>query len=102
MATERLLASHPAHIPVIVNSANKGDAPMRFLVPREGTVGSILKNIRSKLNIASTESIFLYVDKFLLPVHQSVDEIYARHHDKSDLRLYVRYAQENTFGSNCK
>ena len=98
LVTERLLAENPTHIPVIVSKANSNDPVMRFLVPRQGTVGSILKNIRTKQSLSSTESIFLYVDKFMLPVHQSVEEIYARHHNKDDLRLYVRYAQENTFG----
>lgn len=97
-ATERLLIQHPDHIPVIVEHANDPDGTMRFLVPRECTTGTILKNIRARLQLSSTESIFLYVNQFMLPVHQSIDEIYARHHNKTDLRLYMRYARENTFG----
>jgi len=101
LATERLLAEHPQHIPVVVECPGQPEATMRFLVPRESTVGSILRNIRSKQEISSTESLFLFVDNTMLPVHQAVEEIYARHHSKVDLRLYMRYARENTFGAFC-
>lgn len=97
-ATEKLLAEHPDHIPVIVRHKNYPDEVMRFLVPRECTCGTVLKNIRTRLKLSSTESIFLFVGQFMLPVHQSLDEIYARHHNTADLRLYMHYARENVFG----
>lgn len=98
-ATEKILLSYPDHIPVVVKNRNEINAEdMRFLVPRSSTVATILRNIRGRLKMTSTESIFLYFDQFLLPVHQSIEEIYARHHDRKDLRLYLQFAKENTFG----
>ena len=98
-ATEKLLISNPDHVPVIVEKPGDPEATMRFLVPRDASMGTILKNVRAKLKVSSTESIFLYVDKFMIPVHISVDEIYAKHHNKEDLRLYMRFQLENTFGA---
>lgn len=98
--SEKLIQSHPQHVPVSVrNNSDHKEAPMNFLAPREGTVSNILRNIRAKLNINATESIFLYCGNFMLPVQQSVEELYLRHRDSDDLRLYLFYARENTFGA---
>jgi hypothetical protein len=97
--TESLLKNHPEHVPVSVrNNNDEKQKPLNFLAPREGTVSNILRNVRAKLNLTSTESIFLYCGNFMLPVQQSIEELYSLHHNKEDLRLYLFYARENTFG----
>lgn len=98
--TENLLAKYPEHVPVTVRNTNDTkQAPMNFMAPREGTVSNVLRNVRSKLNLTATESIFLYCGNFMLPVQQSIEELYLLHHNKEDLRLYLFYARENTFGA---
>jgi len=95
----KLMKTNPGYLPVCIRHNSDTTQPqLNFMVPGDGSIGNILRHVRAKLKISASESIFLYCGNSVLPIQQSIAELYQRHHDSTDLRLYLFYAKENTFG----
>ena len=100
--SDRIREKHPDKIPIIVERSGNPDLPQmekkKFLVQSEVTVGQFLFNIRKKIGINSSQSLFLFVDNNITPgINSTLESIYKKHVD-ADGWLYITYCAENTFG----
>jgi len=94
---------YPDRIPVIVEKAPNTNAPdilkKKYLVPQDLTMGKFMFEIRKHMpKLRSEDSIFLFVQKSILPPPYSlISAIYEKHKDVDGF-LYITYSGENTFG----
>jgi GABA(A) receptor-associated protein len=70
---------------------------IKYLVPKDLTVGQFLYVIRKRMRLSSEKALFVFVNNTMPPTTQMVGDIYNRHKD-SDGFLYLYYSYENTFG----
>lgn len=71
----------------------------KYLVPTTLTVGQFMFIIRKKLSLESSQSIFVFVNKNVLPpTSKEMGHLYEEYKDDDGL-LYMLYATENTFGN---
>ncbi len=99
---------HPDRVPVLLtiaksNSHSKNQLlPQpkneKILVPTDYTIGKMMFQIRSQLNLRPDTALFLFVGKGILPPTGAlVGTIYDRFKDE-DQFLYITVASEATFG----
>ncbi len=94
---------YPDKIPVIcehqkLSKQQECNKKIKFLVPKEFTVGNFIYSIKNQLDISKNTSIFVFIDKHIIPrSNQSIRELYNEHRD-DDMFLYIIYCEENTFG----
>jgi GABA(A) receptor-associated protein len=101
--SDRVKKKHPGQIPVIcersINAPN--DCPfidkVKYLVPRELTVGQFIYVIRKRLNLHSTKALFIFINGSIPPTSQSIGFIYDTKKDEDGF-LYFTYSFENVFG----
>lgn len=70
---------------------------IKYLVPRDLTMGQFLYIIRRRLHISPEKAIFLFVKNTIPSTTSLINEVYERYKD-DDGYLYISYSQENTFG----
>ena len=102
-----LLVRYPDRIPVIVDRptasrfGRRESIPpidkQKYLVPADLTMAKFMQEIRRHIAINSQQSLFLFVNGFLLPNSDPIGAVYRRHRDPDGF-LYVTYTTENTFG----
>ena len=99
----RVLQKYPDRIPVICekNKKSSKNCPnidkIKYLVPKDLTMGQFLYVIRKRLNFPPEKAIFLFVGNLITPSTASVNEIYNNYKDKDGF-LYITYSLENVFG----
>jgi GABA(A) receptor-associated protein len=99
----RILTKHPDRIPIICekSKSNSYDLPNitknKYLVPKDLTVCQFNQFIRTRLNLASDESLFLFINKKVISSTSIFGEIYEFEKDKDGF-MYIEYAKEQTFG----
>jgi GABA(A) receptor-associated protein len=100
----RIMKEYPDRIPVICEkSLNfKTHIPLeekrKYLVPKELTIGQLIFAIRKRLNLSSSQAIFVIVNQsVLLSSNTVINSIYEEYKD-ADNYLYLTYCCENTFG----
>jgi len=97
----KIIIKYPTRIPIIVekytscklNDINK----KKYLVPKDMSMNQFIFIIRKRINLESSQSLFVMVGDRLTSSNISIGEIYENHKDEDGF-LYVIYTSENTFG----
>ncbi|XP_029970316.1 microtubule-associated proteins 1A/1B light chain 3C [Salarias fasciatus] len=94
----------PNKLPVIVERyIREKTLPLldktKFLVPFELTLGQFLCLLRNKIDLESSQALFLLVaEKSMSCMSSSMGEVYTRYSD-ADGFLYITYASQEMFGA---
>jgi len=93
----RLMKRYPDKLPIYVDGENM--LQNKFLVPYDITVSQFLHMLREKIQLGSTESIFLFFGKRreIMASNMIIREVYDRLKEEDDM-LYAFYSKENVFG----
>jgi len=99
--SNKIILKYPTRIPIIVerhvnckfNDINK----KKYLVPRDMAMNQFIFIIRKRINLESSQSLFVTVGDRLTSSNISLGEIYENHKDEDGF-LYMIYTSENTFG----
>lgn len=92
----------PDRVPVICEKGESSSIPqidkIKFLVPSDLTTGQFLYVIRKRMNMSSSQALFVLTERGTMPpTSATIMEIYSK--DKAeDGFLYLVYTGENTFG----
>eukprot|EP00759_Apiculatamorpha_spiralis_P007310 PhF_6_TR14309/c0_g1_i1/m.22976/K08341/GABARAP, ATG8, LC3; GABA(A) receptor-associated protein len=98
----------PNHVVVVFEPSPSGrgdNARLRGIshlltVPAERTGGHFLFSVRQKVNLHSSETLFVYIrDKVALTMSATMGDLARQYKDSEDGMLYLYYTRENTFGS---
>lgn len=94
---------YPDKLPIICENQNPEkrdiDYKIKYLVPKDFTVGNLIYSIRKNIVVSQEKSIFIFIDNNVIP--RSTDriiDIYNEYRD-DDMFLYIVYCHENTFGA---
>jgi len=97
----KIMNKYKSRIPIIVEKNNNCELinidKNKYLVPDDLTMNQFIYIIRKRIELKSSESIFLLVNNQLCPSNMSFREIYEKHSNKDGF-LYIIYTSENTFG----
>lgn len=108
--SETYRTKYPDRIPVICELARNTQPDNVFLthnqlfVPKDLTIGQLTYVIRQKIKtehgitLQPTKAIFIFINNFLPPAGQTLEQIYENNKDPYDNLLYVVISFENTFG----
>jgi GABA(A) receptor-associated protein len=99
--SKKIVLKYPTRIPIIVekddkcklNNINK----KKYLVPRDMAMNQFIFIIRKRINLESSQSLFVMVGGRLTSSNMTLGEIYENHKDEDGF-LYMIYTSENTFG----
>lgn len=98
---QRVHEKYPTRIPVIieksVNSKISDIDKIKFLVPDDQTIGQFIYVIRKRIQLQSTEAIFVFINNTLPKTSDLIKTVYNENKD-ADGFLYLTYSGENTFG----
>jgi GABA(A) receptor-associated protein len=101
MSIDGLKLKYPDRIPVYVKKKENSDIDdvpkPKYLVPKEMTMGNMTYIIRKNIKLTPDKAMFVFVDNKLVPVSQSMGELYNQHKN-DDGFLYIIYSAESTFG----
>ena len=102
----RIQERHPDRVPVICDRGEafdaalvkptRGEAKIKFLVPRDMTLPAFQRVIRRQLYLEPTAALFLFCGGRLAE-NTTMERLAQRHRDPDGF-LYLRYCGENTFG----
>ena len=101
--SNRVINKYPDRIPIVCQRSQNAarDCPyidkIKYLVPRDLTMGQFLYVIRKRMSLPSEKALFVFVNNSIPPTTQMVGDIYNRYKD-IDGFLYLYYSYENTFG----
>ena len=70
---------------------------IKYLVPKELIMNQFIYEIRKRLLLKSSDSIFVLVNNQLCSSNALIADVYEDYADKDGF-LYVTYTSENTFG----
>ncbi|CAB1337532.1 unnamed protein product [Coregonus sp. 'balchen'] len=95
----------PNKLPVIVERyLREKTLPLlnktKFLVPFELTLGQFLCLLRSKIDLESTQALYLLVsERSMSCMSSSMGEVYSQYSDPDGF-LYITYASQDMFGGD--
>lgn len=100
--SSRLIKKFPNKIPIILEKSDSSALPrinkQKFLLPKDITIGQFIYIIRSKIKLDASQSIFIFINNYVIPsTNQTIGDVYIDHADK-DGYLYITYSAEQTFG----
>lgn len=92
---------YPDRIPIICENTDNNsieNLKIKYLVPKDFTVGNFIYSIRKQNDINGDKSVFIFLDNNVIPrTNQYIRELYNEYRD-DDMFLYITYCYENTFG----
>jgi len=95
-----ILDKYPDKIPVIIDDEKKTKV-YRYLVCNNMTVAQFLIIFRKKINISTSEAIYMYVKKtksyHLITTSSSFGSLYETYKTDNNI-LVMKYAKDNVFG----
>ncbi len=103
--SKKIISAHPNRIPIVVE-IGKGSkleiTRVKFLVPKESTIGTALNEIRKHISkLAPEQALFLLVGNNVMPsVSANIENVYEQHKDRDGF-LTVTITEEATFGMSC-
>lgn len=98
----RIKEKYPDKIPIIIERGDISDLPnmdkQKILIQKDLTIGQFLFIVRKKINIDSTQALFLFINNTHIPSSNStIAEAYNKHMDKDGF-LYITYNSQQAFG----
>lgn len=107
LLSSKIRAQHPNRVPVVLDIAKSTRSSSeqlptpkneKILVPCEYTIGKMMFQIRSQLQLRPDTALFLFVGKGTLPPTGAlVGQVYERYKNEDGF-LYFTIASESTFG----
>jgi GABA(A) receptor-associated protein len=92
---------YPEKIPIIcenqILSKQDLDLKVKYLIPKDFTIGNLIYSIRKNLVVSQEKSIFIFIDNILPRSNDRIIDLYNEYRD-DDMFLYIVYCHENTFG----
>ena len=98
--SQTLLSKYPDRVPVIIEPHSKSMEQLdknKYLIPKNIRITELMVIFRTSTKIDSKKAIFIFVNNNLIPMNDSVEEVYNRY-KSPDGFLYIKYSYENTFG----
>jgi GABA(A) receptor-associated protein len=101
--SERIREKYSDRIPVICEKSLKSNVSMpdlnksKYLVPHDLTIGQFMYVIRKRLQLNSSDALYLFVNGHIMTCSNTMGMAYDNHKD-SDGFLYLKYSKESTFG----
>lgn len=97
----RIRRAYPNRIPVICEK-KKGNAIVKcvkskFLVPRDMNVGQFMYVLRKRIQLQTSEAIFVMCGKTFPSTSTSIEQLYNDHKGE-DGYLYMTYSGEDVYG----
>ena len=99
--SENILSKYPNRIPIICERFGKNIPDIdrnKYLIPDDLTISQFLYVIRKRIKISSEKSIYLFINKKVMPLGTAQLSSYYEKHSDEDGFLYITYSGENTFG----
>jgi GABA(A) receptor-associated protein len=102
--SSRIISKYHDKIPVICEVSPSADIKLKittvkYLVPRDLTVGQLAYVIRKRLELPPEKAMFIMIDNMIVPPTAAlVSDIYSKHKD-SDGFAYFSVCFENFFGA---
>ena len=99
--SDRILEKYSNRIPIIINK--KKDSKIadigksKLLVQKDMAMNQFIYVIRKRLNLKSSEAIFITINNEMCTSSEIISDIYDKHKNMDGF-LYVTYSSENTFG----
>lgn len=97
---KRMQTKFPNRYCVVLERANSNTPDIdkhKYLVPKDMTMNMFYQIVRKRIELAEEQSILFFVNNSIPMMTSLVSEIYKQHKHKDGF-LYIKYAQENTFG----
>ena len=99
--SNNIIKKYPDRIPIIVEKSYHSNINVidksKFLVPKDMTLGQFVYIIRKRIDMKSSQALFIYINNILPPSNNLISTIYNENKDKDGF-LYIKYTGENTFG----
>ena len=97
----RVQEKYPSRVPIIIEKNPRSKLPgidkIKYLVPKEHTIGQIITVIRKRVEVKHNEAIFIFINDVLPCMSDIIIDVYNKNKD-NDGFLYITYSGENTFG----
>lgn len=98
----RIMEKYTDKVPIIIEKSDMSDLPnldkQKVLMLKSLTIAQLLFIIRNKLNIDSTQTIFIFINNNIIPSNaMTINEVYNKYADKDGF-LYVTYSAQQVFG----
>lgn len=97
----RVLTKYPDRVPIICQKSNVKGTPdidkNKFLAPKDLSIAQFMYAIKQRMNVNSSESIFLFNNGQILSGSTIIGDIYATNKDPDGF-IYLEYSKENVFG----
>lgn len=99
--SNKVLNKYSDRIPIIVEKSSESKISdidkIKFLVPKDLTMGQFAFVIRKRIKLTPEQGLFLLVNNSMVPTSEIMNNIYNNYKDEDGF-LYVTYCGENTFG----
>tara|TARA_Y100000817_G_scaffold313540_1_gene309878 strand:- start:1798 stop:2148 length:351 start_codon:yes stop_codon:yes gene_type:complete len=99
--SEQIRNKYPDRIPIIVEKYKDCKLPdvdkCKYLVPNDMTMSKFIFVVRRRIELDSSQALFITINGIMAPASQTVGELYDNQKDEDGF-LYVVYTSENTFG----
>jgi GABA(A) receptor-associated protein len=99
--SKKIILKYPTRIPIIVEKCNRSKLKeidkKKYLVPKDMTMGQFIYVIRKRIQLESSQALFVMVNNSLVSSNRLLGEIYEDRASKDGF-LYIIYTSENTFG----
>ena len=98
------MARHPGTYALCIKRADGANdvdelTRNRYLMNGDYTMGHVVCQIRSRVNVKPHQALFILIDGNILPpVSALVSDVYREHVNTKDGMLHLYYRLENTFG----
>ena len=97
-----ILRKYEGHIPVIVDKDPKCQLPdierQKFLVPADLTIGHFVFVVRKRINLQSSDAIFIFVNKKLPSQNATIGQLYNDYKDEDGF-MYCTYSSDTAYGA---
>ena len=98
---ENITTKYPDRVPIIVEKHHtcklKDIDKCKYLVPKDMTMGQFIYIIRKRIDLESSQSLFVTINGLLVASSESICNVYNDKKDEDGF-LYIVYTSENTFG----
>lgn len=98
--SEKILNIYQDKIPVIINECCyelSDKVKRKMLLPKEMTVSQFIHTLRTRVNIKSEESVFIFINGSIPTSTTTMSYLYEKYKEK-DKFLYISVLKENVFG----